>query len=107
MGILSRHHSGKGPQLTLTGESAGFSRGATELSHLPSYFESVLGVSVASVQGSQVCLECTGTLGVFEMVARPLEFLSSVKWRPPPLEVRRELRNSLAEEAGKWTLLLG
>ena len=42
-----------------------FSRGATGLSHLPSCFESVLEVTVKPVQGSQLCLECTGTLGVF------------------------------------------
>ena len=84
-----------------------FCRGATGLSHLPSCFESVLGVMVESVQGSQVCLECTGTLGVFEMVARPLEFISSVKWRLAPLEVRRERQDSLPDEAGKQTLLSG
>ena len=33
-----------------------------------------------------------GISGSFEMVARALEFLSSVKLRPPPLEVRRERR---------------
>ena len=42
-----------------------FSRIATVLLHLPSCFESVLGVTVVSVQGSQVCLECTETSGVF------------------------------------------
>ena len=57
------------------------------MSHLPSSFESVLGVTVESVQGSQLYLECIGTSGSFERVARPLEFLSSVKLRPPPLEV--------------------
>ena len=64
-----------------------FSRGATGLSHLPSCFESIVGVTVESVQGNQVYLECIETLGSFEMVAGTLEFLSSVKWRPPPLEV--------------------
>ena len=39
------------------------------------------------------------------MVARPLEFLSSVKFRPPPLEVRQERRDTFPDEAGKWTLL--
>ena len=69
-----------------------FSRGATGLSHLPWCFESILEVTVESVQGSQVYLEWIGTLGSFGMVARPLEFLSSVKLRPLPLEVRRERR---------------
>ena len=39
------------------------------------------------------------------MVARPLEFLSSVKLRPPPLEVRRKLQDSFSDESGKWNLL--
>ena len=43
----------------------------------------------------------------FEMVARPLDFLSSVKWRQPLLEVQRECRDSLTDEAGKLTLLSG
>ena len=77
------------------------------LSHLPSCFESVLRVTVESVQGTQVCLVCTGTSGPFEMVARPLEFLSSVKLRPPPLDVRWEHRVSFPDEAGKWTLISG
>ena len=63
-------------------------RGATGLSHLPSCFELKLGVAVESVQGNQVYLECIETLGSFEMVAGTLEFLSSVKLRLPPLEVR-------------------
>ena len=77
------------------------SQGATGLSHLPLHFESLLGVTVKSVQGSQVYLECIGTSGSFEMVARPLEFLSSVKVRPTPLVVRQECRDSFPEEVGK------
>ena len=42
--------------------------------------------------------------GSFEMVARPLEFPSSIKWRPPPLEVQQERRDFLSDEAWKWTL---
>ena len=84
-----------------------FSLGATGLSHLPSCFESVLVVTVESVQGNQVYLECIGTLGSFEMVAQPLELLSSGMLRPPPLEMRQESRISFPDEAGKWTLLLG
>ena len=79
-------------------------QGATGLSHLPLHFESLLGVTIKSVQGSQVYLECIGTSGSFGMVARPLEFLSSVKLRLPPLEVRWERQDSFPVEAGKWTL---
>ena len=64
-----------------------FSRVATGLSHLPSCFELILEVTVESVQGSQVYLKWIGALEHFGMVARPLEFLSSLKLRPPPLEV--------------------
>ena len=67
--------------------------------------ESILEVTVESVQGNQVYLECIGTLGSFEMVAQPLELLSSGMLRPPPLEVRRESRDSFPDEAGKWTLI--
>ena len=54
-----------------------FSLGATGLSHLPLCFESILGVTIESVQGSQVSLEWIGTSGSFGMVTQPLEFLSS------------------------------
>ena len=83
----------------------GFLSRCQGLSHLPSCFELVFEVTVESVLGSQVCLECPGHRGSFEMVARPLEFLLSVKWRLPHLEVRRECRDSLPDEEGKWPLL--
>ena len=66
-----------------------FSQGATGLSHLPWCFESIFGVTIESVQGSQVYLECIGTLGSFGMVAQPWEFFSNVKLRLPPLEVQK------------------
>ena len=82
-----------------------FFKGAIGLSHMPLCFQSILGVTVESVQGSQVYLECIGTSGSFVMVARPLEFILSVKLRPPPLEVRRESQDTFPDEAGKWTLI--
>ena len=57
------------------------------MSHVPSSFESIIGVTVESVQGNQVYLEWVRTSVSFGIVAQPLEFLSSVKWRRPPLEV--------------------
>ena len=83
-----------------------FSRGATGLSHVPSSCELIIGVTVELVQGSQVSLEWIGTLESFGIVARPLEFLSCFKLRPPPLEVQRERRDTSPDEAGKWTLIL-
>ena len=73
----------------------------TGLSHLPGCFELILGVTVESVQRSQLYLECIRTSGSFERVAVPLEFLSSVKLRPPPLEVQWERWDSFSNEAEK------
>ena len=39
------------------------------------------------------------------MVARPLEFLSTFLLTAPPLEMRRERRESFPEEAGKGPLI--
>ena len=66
-----------------------FSRDATGLSHVPSDCESILGVTIESVQGNQVYLEWTGTLESFGMVGRPLEFLSTFKLRPHHLSCDR------------------
>ena len=74
---------------------------------MPSCCESILGVTVESVKGNQVYLEWIGTSGSFEMVARPLVFLSTFTLRPPPLEVGQESQDSTPDEAGKWTLLSG
>ena len=52
-------------------------------------------------------LEFIGTSGSFVMVARPLEFISSVKLRQPPLVVRQERGDSFPDDVGKWTLLSG
>ena len=82
-----------------------FSRGATGLSHQPWCFESILGVTVESVKGSQVYLEWIGTSESFGMLEQHLEFHWSFKLRLPPLEVRRECRDSFPEEARKWTLI--
>ena len=70
---------------------------------MPSFCESILGVTVESVQGNQVYLEWTATLGSFSMVARPLEFLSTFNLRAPPLEVQPERQDSFSYEAGKGT----
>ena len=53
---------------------------------MPPYCELILRVRVESVKGNQVYLELTGTSGSSEMVERPLEFLSTFKLRPPPLD---------------------
>ena len=81
-----------------------FSQGDTGLSHLPLCFEWILVVTVETVQGSQVYLQWIGTLGSFGILVRRLEFLSRFKLRPP-LEVRREHRDSSPDEGGKGTLI--
>ena len=58
-------------------------------------------MTVESVKVNKVSLEWIGTSGSFGMVARLLEFLWSVKLRPPPLEVPWERRDSFPDEAGK------
>ena len=80
------------------------SRGAKGLSYLPSCFESILGVTVESVQGSQVYLEWIGTSGTFGMGATPAVPLEC-QVETTPLEVWWECRDSCPVEAGKWTLI--
>ena len=89
----------------LTKGSVAFSRGAPGLSYLQWCFESILGVTIESVQGNQVYLECIGKSGSFGMVARPVEFLLSVQLKPPPLQLQRECWDSFPEEVGKGTLI--
>ena len=79
---------------------------------MPMCFESTLGVTVEPMQWNQVYLECIGTSGSFEMVARPLsssrfssETASSLSARvmpgflsqrsremDPPIEMRSKIR---------------
>ena len=63
--LLSTWKSSVSHPVRLTYGSVAFSRGATGLSHLPLCLELFLGVTVESVQGSQVYLEFIGTLGSF------------------------------------------
>ena len=56
----------------LTQGSVSFSQGATGLSHWPWCFESILRVTVESVQWNQFYQGWTGTWGSFGMVKRPL-----------------------------------
>ena len=72
---------------------------------MPSCFESILWVKVASVQGNQVYLEWIETSGSLGIVARPLVFHSTFYWGSPHLEVGWECRDSFPDEAGKRTLI--
>ena len=83
-----------------------FQRGfPTELSHVPPWCESILGLKVEAVLGKQVSLEWTETSGGLWECGRTLEFLSPFLWRAPPLEMRRERREFFPNHAGKGSLL--
>ena len=73
----------------------------TGLSHVPPWCESILGLKVEAVQGKQVSLEWTETLGDSGNGGTTLEFLSPFLWRAPPLEIRWERREFLPDHAGK------
>ena len=75
------------------------------LSHVPPRCESILGLKVEAVQGKQVSLEWTETMGDSGNGGTTLEFLSPFLWRAPPLEMRRERRESFPDHAGKGSLL--
>ena len=69
------------------------------------------GVSQSSASNSTPCRESSFPWnglkhkGDFGNGGTTLEFLSSFRWRAPPLEIRRECREYLTEHAGKGSLL--
>ena len=83
-----------------------FPRGfPTGLSHLPPWWESILGLKVEAVQGEEFSLEWTETSGGLWNGSTTLEFLSPFLWRAPPLEMRQEHQEFFPEHAGKGSLL--
>ena len=89
-------------RLSLEAFPRGFSTG---LSHVLQWCESILGLKVEAGQGKQFSLEWTETHGgLWEWWHDP-DFLSSLVWRAPPLEMRWERREFLTEHAGKGSLL--
>ena len=83
-----------------------FPRGfPTGLPHVPPWCESILGLKVEAVQGKQISLEWTETHGGpwewWHDPGVPLVF----RVESAPLEMRRERREFLAENAGKGSLL--
>ena len=77
----------------------------TELSHVPPWCESILGLKVEAVQGKQVSLECTETSGCSGNGSTTLEFLSPFLWRAPPLEIRRKPGILSRPRRGRFPLL--
>ena len=72
---------------------------------MPPWCESILGYKVEAVQGKQVSLEWTETLGDSANGGTTLEFLSPFLCRASPLEMRRERRELFPEPARKGSLL--
>ena len=77
----------------------------TGLSHVPPWCESILGLKVEAVQGKQVSLEWTETLGDYANGGTTLEFLSPFLWRAPALGMRRERGEFFPNHAGKGSHL--
>ena len=75
------------------------------LSHVPPWYESILGLKFEAVQGIQVSLEWTETSGGLWEYGTTLEFLLPFLWRVPPPEIRRECREFFPDHAGKESLL--
>ena len=70
--------------------SGAFPRGfPSELSYVPPWCVSILGLRVEAVLGKQVSLEWTETSRGLWEYGTTLEFLSPFLWRTPPLEMRR------------------
>ena len=83
-----------------------FPRGfPTVVSHVPPWCESILGLKVETVQGKQVSLEWTETLGDSGNGGTTLEFLSPFLWRAPPLEMLWVRREFFPDHAGNGSLL--
>ena len=72
---------------------------------MPPWCESILGLKVEAVQGKQVSLEWTETLGDSGYGGTTLKFLSPFLWRLHPLEMRRERGEFFPHHAGIGSLL--
>ena len=92
--------------LSLEAFPRGFSRGfPTGLSHVTPWCESILGLKVEAVQENRLPWNGLRHLGDSGNAGTILEFLSPFLVRAPPLEMRRERRESFPDEAGKGSLI--
>ncbi|KAI4552862.1 hypothetical protein MJG53_000393 [Ovis ammon polii x Ovis aries] len=86
--------------------SGGLRKGQSPwLSHVHTWWESILGLNLKAVRGKQVPLEWTDTSGGLLDGGTTLEFLSPFLWRAPTLEMRRECREFFPYETGKGSLI--
>ena len=83
-----------------------FPRGfLTGLSHVPPWWESILGVKVEAVEQNRFLWNGLRHLRDCWNVDKTLELLSPFLWRAPPLEMRRERREFFPYETGKGSLI--
>ena len=76
-----------------------------ELSHVPPWCESILGLKVEAVQGKQVSLTGLRHLGDSGNGGTTLEYFSLFLWRGPALGMQLEIREFIPDDAGKGSLL--
>ncbi|KAI4585917.1 hypothetical protein MJG53_006151 [Ovis ammon polii x Ovis aries] len=81
------------------------SRVETGLSHVHTWWESILGLNVKAVQENRFLWNGLKHLRDSWNGGTTLEFLSPFLWRAPPLEMRRERREFFAYETGKGSLI--
>ncbi|KAI4561503.1 hypothetical protein MJG53_016557 [Ovis ammon polii x Ovis aries] len=77
------------------------SRVETGLSHVHTWWESILGLNVKQCTENRFLWNGLTHLGDSWNGGTTLEFLSSFLWRAPPLEMRRERREFFPYETGK------
>ena len=83
-----------------------FPRGfPTGLSHVPPWWESILGVKVEAVEQNRFLWNGLRHLRDSWNGDTTLELLSPFLWRAPPLQMRRECQECFPDQAGKGSLI--
>ena len=77
----------------------------TGLSHVPPWWESILGMKVEAVEQNSFLWNGVRHLRDSWNVDTTLELLSPFLWRAPPLQMRRERWECFPDQAGKGSLI--
>ena len=77
----------------------------TGLSHVPPWWESILGMKVEAVEQNSFLWNGLRHLWDSWNVDTTLELLSPFLWRAPPLQMRRERWECFPDQAGKGSLI--
>ena len=77
----------------------------TGLSHVPPWWESILGMKVEAVEQNSFLWNGLRHLRDSWNVDTTLELLSPFLWRAPPLQMRRERWECFPDQAGKGSLI--